>query len=108
MSLLAEINDGQFEEKVLKSTLPVLLDFSSPECIICKTMSERIREVALDFKGKAHFFSLDVNKNQVWRKFDIKAVPTIIYFKDGKAVFRHEIFPEKEEIAEHLHKLTKQ
>jgi len=107
MRILEEINDSQFEEKVLKSALPVLLDFNSPECIICKTMNERIREVAVHFKGKVHFFSLDVNKNRIWHKFEIKAVPTIIYFKEGKPIFRHEIFPEKEEMESHLHKLIK-
>ena len=107
MSMLIEIDDSQFEEKVLKSAFPVLLDFSSPECIICKTMKERIKEVAVHFKGKVHFLSLDVNRNKIWQKFEVKAVPTIIYFKDGKAVFRHEIFPEKEEMVAHLQKLIK-
>ncbi|MDP3142369.1 MAG: thioredoxin family protein [Candidatus Omnitrophota bacterium] len=105
MSILQEIEDGQFGEKVLKSSLPALVDFNSPECIICKTMNERIREVAVHFKGKVNFFSVDVNKNKIWEQFDVKSVPTVLYFKDGKVVFHHEHFPEKEEMKSHLHKL---
>lgn len=105
MSILQEIDDNQFEERVLKSALPTLVDFNSPECIICKTMNERIKEVAMHFKGKVHFFSLDVNKNKIWERFEVKSVPTILYFKDGKVVFHHEHFPEKEEMEVHLNKL---
>jgi len=105
MSILQDVDDNQFAEKVLKSVLPTLVDFNSPECIICKTMNERLKEIAVNFKGKVNFFSLNVNKNKIWKKFEIKSVPTIIYFKNGKAVFHHEHFPEKEEMALHLNKL---
>lgn len=106
MSIITAINDSQFEEKVLDSEVPVLLNVNSPDCIICKTMDERIREVAPKFKGAVKFYSLDVNKNKVWRRFEVRAVPTILYFKDGKMAFRHDVFPEKEEMAAHLKKLV--
>lgn len=107
MSVITAINDHQFAEKVLGSTMPVLLDVSSPECIICRTMDERIREVAPKFKGTVKFYSLDVNKNKVWRRYEVRAVPTILYFKAGEMVLRHDIFPEKEEMAAHLKRLIK-
>lgn len=106
MSILHEIDDSQFAEKVLKSSLPALVDFNSPECIICKTMNARIKEMAMHFKGKVNFFSLDVNKNKIWQQYEVKAVPTVVYFKDGKAVFNHGHFPDKEEMESHLHKLV--
>ncbi|MFZ5800054.1 MAG: thioredoxin family protein [Candidatus Omnitrophota bacterium] len=106
MSLITAINDEQFKEKVLNSPHPVLLDINSPECIICRTMDERIREVAHQFRGKVRFYSLDVNKNRVWQRYEVKAVPTILYFKDGKLFFRHDVFPEKEEMTAHLKKLV--
>jgi len=105
MSILLEINDSQFEENVLRSDLPALVDFNSPECIICKTMNERIKEVAMHFRGRVNFYSLDVNKNKSWEKFEVRSVPTVIYFSKGKAVFHHAHFPEKEEMEEHLNKL---
>jgi len=105
MSILHEIDDSQFNEKVISSSLPALVDFNSPECIICKTMNERIKEIAGNFKGKVNFFSLDVNNNRIWVEFDVKSVPTIVYFKNGKAIFHHEHFPDKEEMVSHLNKL---
>jgi thioredoxin 1 len=105
MSIIEGINDNQFEEKVLRARLPVLLDVNSPECIICKTMDERIKEVAVEFKGKVKLYSLNVNENKIWQHYEIKAVPTILYFKDGKEFLRHEVFPEKEEMKAHIKKL---
>ncbi|MDP2939696.1 MAG: thioredoxin family protein [Candidatus Omnitrophota bacterium] len=105
MSLLEEIHDSQFDEKVLKSFLPVVLDCMSPECIICKTMDERLKEVARTSQGLANFFKINVNTNKVWQEFVVKVVPTLLYFKNGNLVSRGENFPDKEEIVRRLNEL---
>ena len=58
------ITDQNFEEKVLKSDLPVLLDFYAEWCGPCKMMSPIIEEMAKEYEGKAYIYKLDVDKNQ--------------------------------------------
>lgn len=101
-----EINDSQFDTIVLKSALPVLLECASPECIICKTMADRIKEVAKDYAGKMLFLRLDVNENKKWRDFSVRVIPTLLYFKNGVLVARQDSFPETEEIRRQVSLIT--
>jgi thioredoxin 1 len=101
-----DINDSQFDTLVLKSALPVLLECASPECIICKTMAERIREAGKDYQQKMVFLRLDVNENKRWQDFNVRVIPTILYFKGGVLVFRQEHFPETQEIREQVRRLA--
>lgn len=107
MAILKEIEDTQLEELVLKDKKPSLLEFMSPECIICKTMKERINEVSRDFKGKVNFFRLDINKSALWKAYNVRSIPTLLYFKDGLTVARQDLFPEKEEMRAILEALLK-
>jgi thioredoxin 1 len=107
MSILKEITDSQFEEAVLKSAKPSLVEFTSPECIICKTMKERIGEVSGGFKDKVNFFRLDINKSAIWKNYSVRSIPTLLYFKDGDMAARQDLFPEKEEMSAILESLLK-
>jgi len=98
MVKVIEINDSQFNTIVLKSGLPVLLECASPECIICKTMADRIQEAGKDFFSKMVFLKLNVNENKRWQDFNVRVIPTILYFKNGILAARHDHFPEIEEI----------
>jgi len=99
---MVEINDSQFNTLVLKSALPVLIECTSPECIICKTMGERIHEVAKDHLSNMVFFSLNVNDNKKWQDYNVRVIPTLLYFKDGILVARQDSFPEAHEISEQI------
>jgi thioredoxin 1 len=102
MVKLIEINDTQFNTLVLKASLPVLVECASPECIICKTMAQRVGEAARDYLDQMLFFRLNVNENRRWQDYGVRVIPTILYFKAGELVARQETFPEVEEIQKQI------
>lgn len=82
-----EITDNNFEEVVLNSDQPVLIDFWAVWCGPCKAIAPAIEELAAEFDGKAVVGKLDVDHNRVTAsKFGIMSIPTLLVFKDGKVV----------------------
>jgi thioredoxin 1 len=101
-----EINDTQFDTIVLCSPVPVLLVCTSPECIICKTMAERIKEISRETGSQVLFLTLNVNENKRWQDFDVRVIPTLLYFNAGALVARQDNFPETQEIQSQIRALT--
>jgi thioredoxin 1 len=86
-STLMDFNDANFDAEVLKSTVPVLVDFTATWCGPCQQLKPIVEELAKDFAGKIKMGKLDIdNSKSVPVKYGIMAVPTIILFKDGKDV----------------------
>lgn len=87
MSNVANVNDQNFEQEVLNSNVPVLVDFAAEWCGPCKRLAPVIEELAGDFNGKALIARIDVDESQESAsKFSIMSVPTLIFFKEGKPV----------------------
>ena len=81
------VSDSTFDQEVLKSTEPVLVDFFAEWCGPCKAMAPALEQVAEEMAGKIKVVKLDVDQNPtVTGKYGIRAMPTLILFKDGQPV----------------------
>lgn len=79
------VNDSNFETEVLKSELPVLVDFFAEWCGPCKMMGPVVEQIADDFKGRAKVVKLNVDEApETAEKYGIMSIPTFILFKNGE------------------------
>lgn len=82
---LVHVNDSNFESEVLKSPLPVLVDFYATWCGPCKSLTPLLEQIAGDYQGRAKIVKLDIDEApSVASSFGIMAVPTMIVFKGGR------------------------
>jgi thioredoxin 1 len=80
-----EVNDGNFDEVVVKSDKPVVVDFWAEWCGPCRMIAPILEEISKEYSGKAVVTKCDVdNSPQVAAKYGIRNIPTVLFFKDGK------------------------
>jgi thioredoxin 1 len=80
-----EITDATFEQEVLESSKPVLLDFWATWCGPCRTIAPYIDELAKEYEGRAVVGKIDVDANeQVPASYGIRSIPTVLFFKNGE------------------------
>ncbi|MBI5556704.1 MAG: thioredoxin [Deltaproteobacteria bacterium] len=82
---VAHVTDKNFEEEILKSAIPALVDFWAPWCGPCKAIGPMINELAGEYAGKVKVAKMNVDENpETPGKYGIRAIPTLIFFKGGK------------------------
>ncbi len=80
------VNDENFDEEVLQSDIPVLVDFWAEWCGPCKVVGPTIEALAADYHGKVKVAKLNIDDNpEATGRFGVRSIPTLIVFKDGKA-----------------------
>ncbi len=103
MSKPVEIQDGNFDNIVLQSKTPVLVDFWAEWCGPCRMVAPMVEELAEEYDGKITFAKVDVDQNpQIAGKYGIMSIPTLIIFKDGKPVSNIVGFRPKAELKRSL------
>ncbi len=85
--MTTEVTDNEFENEVLKSDLPVLVDFWAPWCGPCRMVAPIVEELSQEYDGKVRFFKLNTDDNiQTAARYGIRSIPTLMIFKDGQPV----------------------
>ncbi len=106
MSKLELVNDSTFDEKVLASAIPVVVDFYAPWCAPCRQLAPLLESVAGDNDGKVLFVKVNVDEStELATKYSINSLPTVITFKDGKVVEEHYGVVSKATLKDSIQKL---
>jgi thioredoxin 1 len=83
-------NQTNFESEVLKSDVPVLVDFTATWCGPCKALAPIVEKIADDFHGKVKVGKLDIDEApEITAKYGVRSVPTVIVFKGGQKLGQH-------------------
>ncbi len=81
------VTEDNFEKEVLKSELPVLVDFWAEWCVPCKMVEPVVDQIAQEYEGKLKIGKVDVDSNpQISMKYGIRSIPTLLIFKNGEPV----------------------
>lgn len=102
---MKDIKDNTFNEEVLESNVPVVVDFWAPWCGPCQAITPVLEELDKEYSGEIKFVKLNVDENsETAQKFRILSIPTIKVFENGEAVERLSGFKSKNDLEKVLNK----
>ncbi|MCX7647530.1 MAG: thioredoxin [Elusimicrobiales bacterium] len=102
------ITDQEFDKEVIKSAIPVLVDFWAPWCGPCRMLAPVVDEISKEYEGKVKVVKVNTDENpQSASNYQISAIPTLLFFKDGKVVKELVGVLPKEEIKKVLDEVLK-
>jgi thioredoxin 1 len=97
------LNDSQFDEEILSSEVPILVDFWAEWCGPCKKLSPIVDEIAQEESHRLRVAKLNVDENpETQRRFEVMSIPTLILFRDGSPVARFVGAKPKRQLLEDL------
>lgn len=106
MGQVMEVTGDNFEDEVLESDVPVLVDFWAEWCAPCRMLSPIIEEVGQEVEGRVKVVKMNVDHNQeTAASYGIRSIPTLLVFKDGEEADRLVGFIGKEQLLEKLNKI---
>lgn len=98
-----EISKENFQQEVLKSHLPVLLDFWGPRCIPCMRLMPIFEELAATHVGKIKFCKVNTSENRsLTHQFNVMTIPTLYFYKNGNIIATHRGAVSREKLEEQL------
>ncbi len=87
MAKPSDVNDANFDQEVLQSSVPVLVDFWAPWCGPCKAIAPVVEELAGEFDGKIKVVKVNVDDNkEAAHRYNVRGIPNLILFKNGEMV----------------------
>lgn len=102
-----EVTDHSFQQEVLESTLPVLVDFWAEWCRPCKMLAPVIEEISIELKDKIKIVKMDIQEHpDISSKMGIRSIPTMMIFKNGRDVATISGFKPKDSITKWIHENT--
>jgi len=106
MSSEIEITDANFDNEVIKSSKPVMLDVWAPWCGPCRMLGPVVEELANEYSGKVKVGKLNTDDNSATAsKYNVSAIPTILFFKGGKVMNQVVGVQSKADLKKHLDEL---
>ena len=85
--MVTEVNDQSFENEVIKSDMPVVVDFWAPWCGPCRMIAPVTEQLSAEYADKVKFCKLNVDENpEMARKYGVMSIPLLLFFKDGQQV----------------------
>lgn len=83
--IVKDVTDQEFDQEVLKSDVPVLVDFWAAWCAPCRMLAPTVEQVAKDYDGRAKIVKLNVDENaETSARYNIRGIPTLLLFKQGE------------------------
>ena len=107
MGQVVVLTDSNFDEEVINSSTPVLVDFWAEWCQPCRMISPVVEEIAGEFAGKVKVGKVNVDQNQTTAgKFGITSIPTLLFFKGGEPVDRVVGLQSKDQLVKIIDKIS--
>ncbi len=103
---ILEVNANSFEQEIIKSDLPVIVDLWAPWCGPCKALHPVIESVATDYDGKVKVVKVNIDESPtIASEYQVMSIPTLLFFKDGKVQSQIIGLVDKEKIESKLNNL---
>ena len=104
--MILSLNEPNFRQEVLESSLPVLVDFSAPWCGLCRVIQPMLREFQTDWSGQVKLVRVNADENlKLANTYRIKSLPTLLLFEGGQVIQRLDHFQGREDVRMALKKL---